>query len=277
MKVAALQMNAQDQVADNLLQAEGLVREAAQAGAKVVVLPEGFAFLGAEAEKIAHAETLDGSGPVMSALRHLASNYQVLLVGGGLAEQSSSGFPPYNTSAAIDPQGQLLAAYRKMHLFDVDLSDGTQLTESRATTRGTLPVVFRFRDVGIGLSICYDLRFPALYAWQRDQGAQVLTVPAAFTHTTGAAHWHVLLRARAIETQCFVVAAAQQGTHPHGRRTFGHAIIVGPWGEILAERSEPGPGVIVAELDLEQQRDVRRRMPIVSHRHPFFIGDSDGS
>lgn len=269
MKVAALQLNAQNDVAENLRATEQQVDEACARGARLVVLPEGFAFLGPEEEKVRYAEDLNGTGPVMSALSKWAQAHSVSLLAGGLAERRGDNSPPYNTSVLISPSGEVVATYRKMHLFDVDLGSGTRLFESRATTRGTEPVVARLDGWGLGLSICYDVRFPELYAWQRDEGADILTVPSAFTQTTGEAHWHVLLRARAIETQCFVIAAAQWGRHPRDRKTFGHAIIIDPWGRILAE-APPGPGCIVAELDRSELERIRTAMPVHQHRHPFF-------
>lgn len=270
MKMAALQLCSQDDVELNLRQAEHWVSAAARAGAQLVVLPEGFAFLGAEEDKRHHVERLDGTGPILSTLRRWARTHGVHLIGGGLPERSADDRPPYNTSVLLDPEGQLVAHYRKMHLFDVELRDGTRLFESKATLRGEQPVVATVDGVGVGLAICYDVRFPEHFAWQRANGARVLTVPAAFTRTTGEAHWHVLLRARAVETQCYVVAAAQQGHHPHGRQTFGHALIVDPWGSIVSEVSEPGPGMALADFDVNLIDDVRARMPIFKHKHPHF-------
>jgi predicted amidohydrolase len=169
----------------------------------------------------------------------------------------------------FDEYGKLQSSYRKLHLFDVELHDGTTWNESAATHPGNAPVVTSVCGVSTGLSICYDLRFPQLYQWMADHGAQLITVPAAFTRTTGMAHWHVLLRARAIETQCWVVAAAQQGAHSRGRQTFGHALIIDPWGEVVAERTEPGVGFVLAEIDLKRVASVRAQMPVRDHKVPF--------
>ncbi len=270
MKVAAVQLNAQDNVAQNLKNAEHWLDAGVAAGATLLVLPEGFAYLGPEEGKSLHAERLNGDGPILSALRDWARTRSIHLIAGGLPEEAGQGLAPFNTSVLVGPDGSVMNYYRKMHLFDVDLADGTRLSESRGTSRGTEPSVGQVDRIGVGLAICYDLRFPEHFAWQRAQGAKILTVPAAFTQTTGEAHWHVLLRARAIENQSYVVAAAQQGEHPRGRRTFGHTMIVDAWGRIVAEVTQPGPGIAVADFDETLVDDVRARMPLSAHRHEYY-------
>jgi predicted amidohydrolase len=265
VRVASVQTNSQADVAENLRALGPWIAGAADAGADVVLLPEGFAFLGDEVEKARHAESLDAPGPIVEFLRAHAAKYHVDLIAGGLPEKSPDPARPYNTSLVVRRDGSLAESYRKIHLFDVDLADGTRLTESAGNSPGDETVVASLGGFGFGLAICYDLRFPELFARERKSGAEVLTLPAAFTATTGAAHWHALLRARAIETQCYVVAAAQVGEHPRGRRTFGHSLIVDPWGAILAEKNE-GTGVIVAELSRPELEDVRARMPLERHR-----------
>lgn len=268
MRFAAVQMSSQADVASNLSAARREVEGAAKSGADVVVLPEGFAFLGPEADKRALAETLSGDptqdGPIGSALRSWSGEFGVTLIGAGLPERSGTYERPYNTSAVFQA-GRLLAGYRKVHLFDVDLADGTRLSESVATTAGDEATVIELGGARIGLSICYDIRFPEFFQRQRQAGVSVLALGAAFTRTTGQAHWHILLRARAIETQCYVVAAAQYGEHPRGRKTFGHSLIVDPWGEILAELPI-GPGFIVADVDVERVLSIRSQMPLEQHR-----------
>lgn len=266
MKVAALQLTSQDSLAANLAATEKHLVESAAAGAELVVLPEGFSFLGPEADKAPLAEDLQGDGPVLRLMRRLAKEHGVFLVAGGIIERSSDPRRPYNTSTVFNPEGQLLGSYRKMHLFDVELDDGTCIRESLATTPGETPVVVQAADWVVGLTICYDLRFPEIFAWQRAQGAELLTVPSAFTKTTGQAHWHALLRGRAIETQCWLIAAAQEGTHPKGRETFGHAMIIDPWGHIVAEKTSPGPGFVLADIDHETVDRVRRQIPVHLHR-----------
>lgn len=269
MKVAAVQLCSQENVEANLRDAGEMVKEAKAAGAELIVLPEAFAYLGDEAAKPLLAEVLGAGGVIQDSVARWCREQSVSIIAGGMPEKSPAADRPFNTSAVFREDGRLVAAYRKIHLFDVELSDGTTWNESAATHPGSEPVVTTVCGVRAGLSICYDLRFPQLYQWMADQGAQLVTVPAAFTRTTGMAHWHVLLRARAIETQCWVVAAAQQGTHPRGRQTFGHALIVDPWGEVVAERTEPGLGFALAEIDLDKVASVRAQMPVRDHKVPF--------
>lgn len=267
-RVAALQVSSQDHIPENLASCRSLLVRAAELGSEVAVLPEGFAFLGSEVEKAEHAETWGAGGLIQDFLLEQATRLGLDLIAGGLPEKSPDPARPYNTSVVVSRQGELLGKYRKIHLFDVDLSDGTRLTESAGNSPGDSAAVVRVGELNFGLAICYDVRFPELFARERSAGAQVLTVPAAFTFTTGQAHWHVLLRARAIETQCYVVAPAQWGTHPRGRKTFGSSLIIDPWGEILAELPE-GVGVITADLESARLDDVRARMPIERHRRAF--------
>lgn len=270
MRIASVQMSSQEDLAGNLEQGSELVAEAARHDVELVVLPEGCFFLGAESNRKDVAEDFpSGSelhGPMGQALGAWARRDQMWIIAGGVPERSEDPARPYNTSLVVSPSGRIVARYRKLHLFDVELSDGTSWCESRGTMPGAEPVVAEVDALKVGLSICYDLRFPGLFAWHRSQGAQLLTLPAAFTQTTGEAHWHVLCRARAIETQCYLVAAAQEGRHPPARRTYGHSLIVDPWGKVLVERTEPGPGVIWADLDQERIRDVRRSIPVDRHR-----------
>ena len=182
-----------------------------------------------------------------------------------MPEKSDDAARPYNTSVLVSPQGAIAAAYRKVHLFDVSLPDGTSLRESAATSAGAEAVTAEVKGVRVGLSICYDLRFPELYRRLVDQGARIVTVPSAFTLTTGKDHWHALLRARAIENQVWVLAAAQHGKHPRGRQTYGKSVIIDPWGEVVAQVSE-GEGFAVAKLDFEYQDRVRTSLPSLLHR-----------
>jgi predicted amidohydrolase len=230
-------------------------------------LPENFAFMGEEAAKRELAERLDGAfpGPILTALTEEAIARGVWVLGGGMAERSEDPSRPYNTSVLIDPTGKIAATYRKVHLFDVSLPDGTSLRESAATCAGTEPVTAEVDGVRFGLSICYDVRFPELYRRLIDQGARVLTVPSAFTLTTGKDHWHALLRARAIESQAWVLAPAQHGKHPRGRQTYGKSLIVDPWGEVVAQASE-GEGMAMATLDFAYQDRVRTSLPSLLHR-----------
>jgi predicted amidohydrolase len=266
LRVAAVQLSSQDDVGANLAECRKRVRQAAEAEAKLVLLPENFAYMGADAGKLAGVEALEDPAARLSrALSDMARESAITLVAGGLPEESGHPGRPYNTSAVWDPTGRLVARYRKIHLFDVDLPDGTTLRESSATASGDEPVVVDVEGFRVGLSICYDVRFPELYRRLADLGAEVLLVPAAFTLHTGKDHWHVLLRARAIEAQCFVVAAAQWGKHPQGRVTYGHSLVVDPWGTVVAEASDQ-VGVVVADLDRGYLARVRAALPSLRHR-----------
>jgi predicted amidohydrolase len=271
LRAAAVQMNSHDDVAANLVAAERLVERAARAGADVVVLPEGFSFLGPEKEKARHAERLDDErAPMQGAVKEWARRHHVTIVAGGLPEASPDPARPYNSSVVFGADGQLRAVYRKIHLFDVDLADGTTLRESDGTTPGNEPIVTEVGGFGVGLTICYDVRFPELFRALVDRGASVLTVPAAFTLHTGRDHWHLLLRARAVESQSWVVAAAQWGVHlrggqPSTRVSFGHSLIVDPWGTVVADCSD-GPGFVVADLPQAQVDRVRASVPSLRHR-----------
>ncbi len=269
LTAAVVQLNCQDDVAANLERARLWVAEAARAGARLVALPENFAFMGEESQKRSIAEEVDGaaSGPIVAMLRDAASQAGVFLVAGGMPEKSGDADRPYNTSLLVSPAGKIVAAYRKIHLFDVDLPDGTSLKESRATTAGpTDPLVTAEVDgAPLGMTVCYDVRFPELYRALEREGARLVTVPAAFTLTTGKDHWHVLLRARAIENQVFVLAPAQTGKHPKGRQTYGKSLIVDPWGDVLAQCGE-GEGFAIARLDFAYQDRVRASLPSPRHR-----------
>lgn len=271
MRAAVIQLSSQDDVARNLERARALVREAARAGASLVALPENFAFMGQEAQKRSIAEsTEDGAaGPITTSLAEAARESAVWIVAGGMPEASDDSERPYNTSLLLSPDGRVAARYRKIHLFDVDLPDGTKLLESGATRAGDAPVVASIATVPpaptLGMTICYDLRFPELYRKLVDQGARIVTVPAAFTVTTGKDHWHVLLRARAIENQVFILAPAQHGRHPRDRTTYGKSLIVDPWGDVLAQCAE-GEGFALANLDFAAQDRVRAALPCLSHR-----------
>jgi predicted amidohydrolase len=267
MRVAVVQLNSQDTVAENLVRVRHWLAQAAAAGAKLVALPENFAFFGEEAQKRELAERLDGAfpGPILAALAEAAAKHGVWIVGGGMPERSDDPARPYNTSVLVDPKGQVAASYRKVHLFDVSLADGTSYRESAATSAGSDAVTAEVLGVRVGLSVCYDVRFPELYRRLVDQGARILTVPAAFTLTTGKDHWHALLQARAIENQAYVMAPAQHGKHPRGRQTYGKSIIVDPWGEVIAQCSE-GEGFAAAELDFAYQDRVRTSLPSLLHR-----------
>lgn len=271
MRAAVIQLSSQDDVAKNLERVRARVGEAARAGADLVALPENFAFMGEEAHKRAIAERTagEGTGPITTAIVDAARQHRVWIVAGGMPEVSGDAARPWNTSLLVNPDGVVVARYRKIHLFDVDLPDGTKLLESGATLAGSetvvADVVTTEAQVRLGMTICYDVRFPELYRKLVSSGAHVVTVPAAFTVTTGKDHWHVLLRARAIENQVFVLAPAQHGRHPRGRTTYGKSVIIDPWGDVLAQCGE-GEGIALAQLDFAAQDRVRASLPCLSHR-----------
>ena len=266
LRVAAVQLQSQGNVAQNLAECARLVARAGREGAKLVVLPENFAFFDADETKRVVAERLaDPASEIQGALAEMARSAEVTLVAGGFPEASTDPARPYNTALVYGPNGQLSCSYRKIHLFDVELQDGTTLAESSGTTRGDAVVTFDVGAFRVGLSICYDLRFPELYRALVSRGANVLLVPAAFTAHTGKDHWRPLLQARAIESQAYVIAAAQFGKHPRGRTTYGHSLVVDPWGTVIAEASDQ-VGFVGATLDLGYLQRVRAAIPCLAHR-----------
>jgi predicted amidohydrolase len=259
---AAVQMTSTADAERNLAAAEGLVEEAASRGAGLVGLPENFAFLRAEGQPVPEAQALDG--PWVSRMSGLARRLKITLLLGSLPERVPAESRVRNTSLLLGPDGRTLAVYRKIHLFDIDLPGMEHLKESRSVVPGDEVVVAEAPFGRIGLSICYDLRFPELYRELTRRGARILAVPSAFTERTGKAHWEVLLRARAIENLAYVLAPAQVGTHAPGRASHGQAMIVDPWGAVLAQAPE-GEGLALAELDFERQDRIRRELPALLH------------
>ena len=260
--VAAVQMISSPSVADNLATARRLVAQAAAAGAQLVVLPEYWAIMGQqETDKLAHAEQ-PGSGPIQDGMAQMARQHGIWLIGGTLPLISGEEGKVLNTTLVYDPQGEPAGRYDKIHLFG--FQKGSERYDESATIEpGRKPVTVSTPFARVGLSICYDLRFPELY---RSFGpCDLLLVPAAFTETTGRAHWEILLRARAIENQCYVLAIAQGGLHENGRETHGNSMLVDPWGEILARQAK-GAGVVIGEIDLARIAEVRASLPALRHR-----------
>jgi predicted amidohydrolase len=268
---ACVQLRTGSDLEANLATAEASVRRAASYGAKLVLTPENTTFLGPQFHKVELAEPLDG--PMTQRLAKLADELSIHLLVGSVAEQRRSpdgSVDPqrcFNTSLLFGPNGDRLAVYRKIHLFDVDVPGGVTIRESDCIAPGEDVVVAETALGNLGLSICYDLRFPELYRALADRGADMLAIPSAFTLATGKDHWHALMRARAIETQCWVLAPAQWGIHDaEGRRvSYGHSLIVDPWGAVVADKGE-GEGLCLAEIDLSRNAQVRRAIPVSQHR-----------
>jgi len=260
--VAAVQMVSTPVVADNLATARRLVAQAAATGAELVVLPEYWPIMGmSDSDKVAHAEP-QGAGPIQDCMAALAREHGIWLVGGTLPLVSPSEGKVLNTTLVYDPQGQEISRYDKIHLFG--FNKGTEsYDEARTIVPGEAVGSFEAPFGRVGLSVCYDLRFPELFRAMGE--CALIIVPAAFTHTTGLAHWEVLLRARAIENQCYVLASAQGGLHVNGRRTFGHSMLIDPWGEVKAVLRE-GEGIIHGELDAGFLASVRESLPALRHR-----------
>ena len=278
LTVAAIQLTSTDDVARNLETSARLIAQAAAGGAQLIGLPENFAYLGGDrdhrlslAEKVSPAAPGAMVGPILTAMQRAAREAGAWLLLGGFPElgdapAEASGLRRIrNTSVLLTPAGEIAALYRKIHLFDVDVPGGLRFRESEAIEPGADVVVTETPWGGLGLTICYDLRFPELYRAIAARGARVCAVPSAFTMETGKDHWHVLLRARAIENQLFVLAPAQLGLHGGQRRSYGHALVVDPWGVVIAECGNH-EGFALAKLDFDYQDQVRRDLPCLSHR-----------
>ena len=259
---AAIQMAAASDKAANLERAERLIRLAAARGASLVGLPETFNWRGKRSEEAAAAEPLTGES--LGAMSRLARELGLHIAAGSITEHAPGQSRRYNTSVLIGPDGAQLAVYRKIHLFDVDLPGRVTVKESEVKLAGAEVVSARTPRGAIGLSVCYDLRFPELYRRLAFAGAEILTVPSCFTFPTGEAHWDALLRARAIENQAYVIAPAQFGTNVHGFTDYGNSMIVDPWGRVIARASDQ-EGVVLAPIDLEYLLRVRREVPALSH------------
>jgi len=268
MKIAALQMVSTPNVERNLETARRLIADAAGRGAQLVALPEYFCFMGfVDTDKLAIAEA-HGDGPIQRMLADAARAHGVWVIGGTLPLRCNDPQRVLNTCHVFAPDGSLAARYDKIHLFRFEkVTDGVRESydEGRAIQAGSEAVVCAVGDLRLGLSVCYDLRFPELYRALTSPPCDLISVPSAFTYTTGRAHWELLLRARAIENQCYVIAPAQGGKHENGRRTWGHSMVIDPWGEVLAVQPE-GEGVVLAELDPARIAAVRTQLPALQHR-----------
>jgi predicted amidohydrolase len=263
MLIGVVQLTSTDDLEANLAAVRRGVAEAARRGATFVALPENFAFLRREGLPVPCAQGLDGE--IVGSVRELARAHDVRILGGSFPELIPDDTRIYNTSVLVAPDGEIEAVYRKIHLFDVDLGPNARFTESLTIAPGKDVVVAQTPFGGVGLSICYDVRFPELYRAMAAQGTSFLCVPAAFTPQTGKDHWETLLRARAIENQAFVVAPAQCGRHGKDRRSHGRSLIIDPWGLVLAQAGDQ-PAVITADCDLDELERVRKRLPSLTHR-----------
>jgi len=265
-KVACIQLATGSNLAANLLETERLVEEAAREGARLVVLPENFAFMGATCAEMSNVRETAGDGPLQTFLGQLAARLGIWLVGGTIPISLGDDCKVRSASFVFDDQGKVAARYDKMHLFDVHLVEADErYAESEVFDPGDGPCVIDTPFGRLGVAICYDLRFPELFRAMLDQGMQLCAIPSSFTAITGRAHWEPLVRARAIENLCYVLAAAQGGFHVSGRETYGHSMIVDPWGTVLAERPR-GSGVVAASLDGEFLDATRRNFPSIDHR-----------
>jgi len=265
-RVAAVQMASSPNVSANLLEAERLIAAAVETGANLVVLPENFAFMGKKDREQCTLSEADGDGPLQSFLSQTAKRYGTWLVGGTIPLQATDASKIRAACLVFDDRGERVARYDKMHLFDVELVETDEhYIESETIEPGDDVVVIDSPFGRLGIAVCYDLRFPELFRNMVDQGMEVLAMPSAFTAITGKAHWETLVRARAIENLCYVVAAAQGGYHMNGRETHGHSMIVDPWGRILAEVAR-GTGYVSHLLDHEYQTNIRRSFPTLDHR-----------
>jgi len=268
MRVALIQMRTPADQAAALAQAEPLVREAVAKGAELIVTPEGANILQRDRARLFDKLTSLEDDPCVNGLRALAAELKVWILIGSALVRRPDGLCA-NRSVLISPAGEITATYDKLHMFDVDLPTGDRIRESESYTPGERAVVAEAAGAKLGLTICYDVRFPKLHNALAHAGAEILTVPAAFTRPTGAAHWEILLRARAIETGAFVLAAAQGGVHEDGRATYGHSLAIAPWGEVLAEVADEEPGVLIADLDLAEVAKARQAIPALKNERAF--------
>ncbi|MDZ7719700.1 MAG: carbon-nitrogen hydrolase family protein [Balneolaceae bacterium] len=264
MKVSALQLNSQPDLEQNMKAVYKSLKKAVDNGTDLVALPENFAFMGDEKQRLEQADKI--SEKVENLLVEWAKEFEIYLLGGGYPVPAEDG-KVFNRAKLINPKGETIAVYNKIHLFDVELSDKETYRESDMVQAGKDLVVADLPEFGMktGLSICYDVRFPELYREMAKQGAHLLFVPSAFTRPTGKAHWKTLLKARAIENSAFVVAPAQTGKHGEKRETYGHAMIIDPWGKVLDDAGEES-GMATATLDLEYLKEVRKKLPSLEHR-----------
>ncbi|MBM3490552.1 MAG: carbon-nitrogen hydrolase family protein [Alphaproteobacteria bacterium] len=266
--LACLQVSASNDMAANLRTVAALAREAREGGAELIATPENVAFIGGNAAETRAASRLEGEHPAIPHFAALARETGAWLLAGSLHIRLEGEERLANRSYLFAPSGEVAAKVDKVHMFDVDLPSGESYRESRTFRPGDAARLARLPWAVMGLTVCYDLRFPHLYRLLAQAGADILSIPSSFTVPTGEAHWHVLLRARAIETGCFVLAPAQTGSHAGGRKTYGHSLVVAPWGEVLSDAGT-GVGVSLAEIDLDRVAEARGRVPSLRHDRPI--------
>ncbi|MEE2866097.1 MAG: carbon-nitrogen hydrolase family protein [Pseudomonadota bacterium] len=272
---ACIQLRSGKTISDNADAAESLIRAAAKDGAQFVQTPEMSNVLVRSREELLERISDAGDDKFLKRARALAAELGIYLHLGSLAVLAGNG-KVANRAFLIGPDGKILATYDKIHMFDVDLPNGESWRESATYEPGTQTVIADLPFAKVGMAVCYDIRFPAIFRTQARQGAQVLTGPAAFTRQTGQAHWHVLQRSRAIENGAYVISAAQGGTHEDGRETYGHSLIVDPWGAVIAEIDNDDPGYALAEIDTQKVADARARIPAIANERDFVCCHADG-
>jgi predicted amidohydrolase len=265
MRVGIVQMDSKADKEANLRKARELIEEAVGKGASLIGLPEYFNYMGPGHQEPAEAETVPG--PTTQMLASLAKEHGIWLHGGSLLEKVPGRAKMYNTTVVFDPNGEIVTRYRKIHLFDIEIKDGPTFTESDSKESGDEIVYFRIGEVKVGLTICYDMRFPELYRILTLRGARIVMIPSAYTYFTGKDHWEPVLRTRAIENQIYIVASAQVGTKP-GFQTYGHSLVIDPWGNIIAE-AEDEETVLVADLDMDYLERIREQIPCLNNRRPL--------
>lgn len=253
-------------MAENIAKVERMVAQAAGQGAQLVATPENSFLMEMSGQK--RELFTQENHPAIAASAVLAKKHGIWLLIGSVAVDGGRDGKSYNRSLLLNPQGELAAQYDKIHLFDVEVGDGQSYRESAKMLHGEALTVAQLPDAKLGMTVCYDVRFPQLYRTLAKAGAQIIAVPAAFTQVTGEAHWHVLLRARAIENGCFVIAPAQTGTHPGNRKTYGHSLVIDPWGKVIADGGVE-EGIVMADIDLSEVQKVRSKIPSLEHDRPF--------
>jgi deaminated glutathione amidase len=266
--ICAIQLNSDDNINDNLKLLNQLLYSAKDQGAELVVLPEMFASMTPK-KTLLNLKEEYGQGPIQNELMALAKKYQLWIIGGTIPIAAPASERYHAACLAISPDGNIEACYNKIHLFDIKLNKNEYYNESETTLAGTEVVTIDTPLGKVGLAVCYDLRFPELFRCLMQSGAEIIALPAAFTKTTGQYHWEVLLRARAIENSCYVIAANQVGQHPNGYNSYGHSMIVNPWGEVVASQAS-GSAAICAQIDADHVRTTRQTTPFTSHRRIFY-------